>query len=204
MSFFKPFLQFANTESNIGSVEATFQLEDDTRDLAHSPAQSHLQCAVPTAVGTSVEEPKPTEREKVVKKKCSDDKSNISSVDKVLSYLQAKQSNLKNATDDLQLLFMGYAVTVRKLSPRQQTLVKHKIAMILMEAELSEQGANGNTALLSRLESLLSASNRSSSCPSSNITTYSTSPPLSFDVPQNNTGTSRTQWYEDFAENISH
>ncbi|KAI4470763.1 alcohol dehydrogenase transcription factor myb/sant-like [Holotrichia oblita] len=69
MSFFKPFLQFANTESNIDSVEATFQLEDDTRDLAHSPAQSHLQCAVPTAVGTSVEEPKPTEREKSCEKK---------------------------------------------------------------------------------------------------------------------------------------
>ncbi|KAI4454376.1 alcohol dehydrogenase transcription factor myb/sant-like [Holotrichia oblita] len=64
MSFIKPFLQFANTESNIDSVE-TLQLQDDTRDLAHSPAQSLLQCAVPTAVGTSVEEPIPTEREKL-------------------------------------------------------------------------------------------------------------------------------------------
>lgn len=45
----------------------------------------------------------------------------------------------------MQLLFMGYAATVRKFSSKQQTIVKHKIATIIMEAELSEHQADETT-----------------------------------------------------------
>jgi hypothetical protein len=44
-----------------------------------------------------------------------------------------------SAYDDVDLLCMGYAKTIKKFSPRRQTVVKFKTAEILMQEELAQQ-----------------------------------------------------------------
>lgn len=220
MSFFKSFLQFANTESNVDSLETTSHLQEaETQHSIYSSArsQSSLESAsaIPTATETSVEEPEITDTAtsqtpRVVKKRRCDKKPEISSIDKVLSYLEKKQSNVQTSHDEIDLLFMGYAATVKKFSRKQQILVKHKIATIIMEAELLEQEADGNATPLSRPESNLSASNPNPSCPSSSATIYSLSPTLiSPEMSQNsvwslerNNKNPTTRWYEGFSGNV--
>lgn len=59
MSLLRQFLQFANTQSN---ADITLQLEEDRHASVYSPVQSPLQSAIATAAGTTVQEPKPTDK----------------------------------------------------------------------------------------------------------------------------------------------
>ncbi|XP_044259023.1 uncharacterized protein LOC123007676 [Tribolium madens] len=44
--------------------------------------------------------------------------------------------------DDIDLICMGYAKTIKKFSPKRQTMVKFKLSQILMQEELAQQEEN--------------------------------------------------------------
>ncbi|XP_055843068.1 uncharacterized protein LOC129909922 [Episyrphus balteatus] len=47
-------------------------------------------------------------------------------------------ANLKPNHDDIELILMAYAKTIKKFSPKRQTMVKFKFSQIIMEAELAQ------------------------------------------------------------------
>ncbi|KAK9680893.1 hypothetical protein QE152_g38718 [Popillia japonica] len=61
-------------------------------------------------------------------------------VDKIINYLekQSCRTAQQEEGDEIDKLFRGYAAAVRKLMPRRQTLIKYRIAKLIMEAELEE------------------------------------------------------------------
>ncbi|CAH1378441.1 unnamed protein product, partial [Tenebrio molitor] len=62
------------------------------------------------------------------------------SIDKVIAYFDKKPCNNTQAGyDDVDLIFLSYAKTLKKFSPRRQTMTKFKIAQLLMEEELNQQ-----------------------------------------------------------------
>lgn len=116
-----------------------------------------------------------------------------------MNYIEKKHAN-SQPTDDIDLIFLGYAKSVKKFAPRRQTMVKFQFAKILMEEELQQQLEDGN------------AVSRPGSS-STNLTSSSTTPILSSnlsEVSQNNVpqkeyvmdGTEASSWYAAFSENI--
>ncbi|CAH1984224.1 unnamed protein product [Acanthoscelides obtectus] len=55
----------------------------------------------------------------------------------IISYLEERRRNARDV-DDVDLLFQGYAKTVKKLAPKRQIMIKFKISQMLMEEELAE------------------------------------------------------------------
>ncbi|XP_045474907.1 uncharacterized protein LOC123680831 [Harmonia axyridis] len=49
-----------------------------------------------------------------------------------------QQYDTAQTYNDIDLIFQGYAASVKKLPPKSQTMVKFKVAEIIMKAELSE------------------------------------------------------------------
>lgn len=56
----------------------------------------------------------------------------------MLNFLDRKRSN-KSHQDEIDLVFQGYSVIVKKLSGRRQIETKFKISKIIMEVEMAEQ-----------------------------------------------------------------
>ncbi|KAL1488292.1 hypothetical protein ABEB36_015241 [Hypothenemus hampei] len=136
MEVFKPFLQFAQTQSNI------------TDDLAESPKVVdegietwNIQNEA-TESSENVSETNTIEQERSTKmlynlnsykkrKALGNSASNNSTnVDKVIEFLDKRHS---------LMLKIRYAASVKKLSNRQQTIIKYKIAKIIMEEELAQE-----------------------------------------------------------------
>lgn len=166
MEIFKPFLQFAQTASNVPAIDSELtsprrdeylEKDEDTMDddtvaqnewsedqsrqqppgTNDTPAPdvrkgfSDTHRTNPPASGTPTSNA--TKRKRHIEQKTS----TPSSVDKVIAYLEKRPSQAEY--DEVDLICLGYAKTIKKFSPRRRTLTKFKIAQILMEEELNQQ-----------------------------------------------------------------
>lgn len=132
----------------------------------------------------------PPPPKKVKPKVCSD-------VDSVINYLENKKElKQKNNLDRIDKLFLNYAETYKKFSPRTLVVIKMKMAQMFGRAELREIDAQNppspSNSSSSSFQMTQTYSNNSSG-ETSNI--YSTNrPPLEFD----STSDSAKEWYEHF------
>lgn len=145
MSFFSPFLQFASTESNISSPDSVVNSEvaesesiltkENEGTQQAEVISSHLQPGQESSSRPAYHLPS-----RIRKRKHGGETSPqpSSSVGQILNYLE-NRSIENSAYDDVDLLCMGYAKTIKKFSPRRQAVVKFKIAEILMQEELAQQ-----------------------------------------------------------------
>lgn len=54
-----------------------------------------------------------------------------------------KHSEDSNFYDDIDLICLGYAKTIKKFNPKRQSIIKFKIARLIMEEELAQEIENG-------------------------------------------------------------
>lgn len=126
-------------------------------------------------------------------------KSKVSSdVDSVINYLENKKElKQKNNLDRIDNLFLSYAETFKKFSPRTQAVMKMEMAQMFGRAELREIDAQNQFSPSNSSSSSWQMNltyNNNSSGETSNI--YSTNrPPQEF----NSTSDSAKEWYEHFA-----
>lgn len=126
MSFYRPFLMPGNVEIK----------RENNEKIGHLI----LETAKPTShqsilVGTTNEK----------KQVNSTSFSNVNLIKKrreaeVLNHLENR--TVHRETDEIDCIFMGYAKTVKKFSSKRQTLVKFRIAKLLMEEELQQHAEN--------------------------------------------------------------
>nr|CAH7714513.1 unnamed protein product [Callosobruchus chinensis] len=114
-------IQFARTESNV-----LLTLNDPCT------SQSEHEENVSQTEPHNLQTPK---KRKVIKSP-----PQSAAVKEVISYLEdRKQSTI---SDDIDIIFQGYARTVKKFSARRQIFVKYKISQLLMEQELARLEEN--------------------------------------------------------------
>jgi hypothetical protein len=144
---FQAFLQFASTDSNISIQDSLLNSEVDvsesiltqedegTQQTEVISSHSHLQPGQ-----ESFPTPAYHLSSHIRKRKHGGETSPqpSSSVGQILNYLENRPIE-NSAYDNVDLLCMGYAKTIKKFSPRRQTVVKFKIAEILMQEELAQQ-----------------------------------------------------------------
>ncbi|KAL1489745.1 hypothetical protein ABEB36_013680 [Hypothenemus hampei] len=201
--FFKPFLQFAQTQSNI------------TGDLAESPKVVDERIKTwniqndATESSENVSEASSTEQEKSTKmlynlnsykkRKAlgNSASSNSPNVDKIIKFLDKRHSNLKNNCDSIDLIFQGYAASVKKLSNRRQTIIKYKIAKITMEEELVQEA---ETPTETRPDTNFAKNFDASSYMSNNMSKspYDNSSSNPSNIREADHNSSAATWYEDF------
>lgn len=145
MSFFSPFLQFASTESNISIPDSVLNSEvDESESILTEEDEGTQQAEVISSHlqpgQESFSRPAYPLSSRIRKRKHGGETSPqpSSSVGQILNYLENRPIE-NSAYDDVDLLCMGYAKTIKKFSPRRQTVVKFKIAEILMQEELAQQ-----------------------------------------------------------------
>ncbi|XP_044745217.1 uncharacterized protein LOC123307079 [Coccinella septempunctata] len=114
MSFFKAFLHHAPTESNVSQDSQAENLGIIKNEIEESGpqtevAQKRKRSAVPSETPSNVE--------------------------KIISFLDKRHKEY----DSIDLTFQVYAASVKKLSDRRQTMLKFKIAKMIMEEELAQQ-----------------------------------------------------------------
>ncbi|KAI4465827.1 madf domain transcription factor [Holotrichia oblita] len=161
MQFFKSFLQFAQTTSNVSilntsnntsvtySEEETEIEEPQNAQLPENPHASQNK-----ELNTELPNTQDDNRNIVLNKRKKKNKhSPVSGVDKVISYLDSANKS-RQTKDELDLIFLGYAATVRKLNRERQVTIKYKIAKLLMEEELQQLNetlinSRSSTSLLS-------------------------------------------------------
>ncbi|CAG9814632.1 unnamed protein product [Phaedon cochleariae] len=149
MEAFRPFLQFAQTESNIATTDDIAErpeVVDEGIEASNTQneATESSDNGNEASTGTTVQEKSAqisyirnsSQKRKAVEKSTSNNSSNV---DKVIHFLDKRHSNVTNTCDSIDLTFQGYAASVKKLSNRRQTIVKYKIAKIIMEEELAEE-----------------------------------------------------------------
>lgn len=173
METFRPFMSFAKTESNIAEVtgEENTDGESMTADINRSePSQSPLSSRTPQDeftldieqnVACTQEEGGSSSRQTPVSLPKNSRRTNSnkrikaveeteSPTEKVITYLKDKHSSCKNKTaemDAIDLIFAGYAKTIKKFSPQMQINAKLKLAQVMSELELQhEVEAAGSSA----------------------------------------------------------
>ncbi|KAL1488157.1 hypothetical protein ABEB36_015115 [Hypothenemus hampei] len=183
MEVFKPFLQFAQTQSNI------------TDDLAESSkiADGGIET-------WNIQNETTENRQKyyiilihIRKRKALNSSTNV---DKVIEFLDKRHSNVKNDCDSIDLIFKGYAASVKKLSNRRQTMIKYKIAKIIMEEELAQEAetpteSRPGTSVVNNFDTSSYMSNNMSKSPYDNLS----SNPSNLREADHNS--SEAAWYED-------
>ncbi|XP_018575605.1 uncharacterized protein LOC108914314 [Anoplophora glabripennis] len=141
MEAFRPFLQFGHTEFNISDLGAEPSPEAGAEETDTSNVQSEITKIeiLPFEINNTQE--KHQEKTLYTKRKRPEQpKSQTTFVDKVINFLEKHQhKNTESSPDEIDLMFQGYAASVKKLSIRRQTLVKYKIAKLIMEEELAQQ-----------------------------------------------------------------
>lgn len=191
MSFFKYFLKFADTESNIS-------LPDDAQE--NDPAQAEDRAKDQTTV--QMETPPPKKKICRTVSARTKEETGQSSVDKVVSYLQSKKLG-QSEHDEIDMVFLGYAKTIKKFTNKRQIITKFRVAKILMEEELKNMEEQTTTAT--------HFTSSCSSYPSASSPAYSTSenfgsvysPPTQHTEESQISDTSATNWYENFGQNAN-
>ncbi|KAL1516208.1 hypothetical protein ABEB36_000127 [Hypothenemus hampei] len=178
MEVFKPFLQFAQTQSNI------------TDDLAEKSSEN-------VSEASTIEQERSTKilhnLNSYKKRKALNSSTNV---DKVIEFLDKRHSNVKNDCDSIDLIFKGYAASVKKLSNRRQTMIKYKIAKIIMEEELAQEAetpteSRPGTSVVNNFDTSSYMSNNMSKSPYDNLS----SNPSNLREADHNS--SEAAWYED-------
>lgn len=188
MDFLRPFLKFSKTATNVcnddnGSNELPqCNYLSQTENLAASTnLETSLNPTTPILkrtmeesenVDTDVEAVIPRTKKKLIKETVS---GCTSGVDKVISFLKQKKSDTESM-DATELMFLGYAKTIKTFSARRQALTKMKISQLVMEQNLLQIEEN----------------EEKSSLGNSNFQYSSDTTPSA----------SAASWYEDFSANM--
>lgn len=157
MEAFRPFLSFAKTVSNVTEIMEIQEINtnDSENPLSEDHSQSQfLENIHDNILDTDTDVPRNAEagpasattnlstpRSAVTKKRKLKDEP-PSSVNSLIAYFQNKS---KSEMDETEMLFLAHARSIKKLSNKNQAIVKMKIAKIIMEQELldiEEQGRN--------------------------------------------------------------
>lgn len=141
MEAFKPFLTFAQTESNVTDIDIEGQIADslektdtvvqndtEQKDNENETVENYNDGKTPqtdSPIAAPVLKPKPKRK---ITDKCSE-----SSVNTVIEYLMNKKQKKEMTPTDM--IFLGYSQTIQTFSPRRQALTKLKIAEIMGEQE---------------------------------------------------------------------
>ncbi|GLV44644.1 hypothetical protein CBL_20555 [Carabus blaptoides fortunei] len=134
MEFLKPFLKFSNSNFNISKLsflkpqESMDHIEEQQEEISQplretGPVRAPISA---TPVQPQQETPKISR-----KRKSGEASSQPTSVQQVLTYLEKRNNN--SALEDIDLIMMGYARSIKQFSPRRQTMVKYKISQIVLE-----------------------------------------------------------------------
>ena len=142
MESFRPFISFAKTSSNVSSIEIsepfsfteTFQCAEVPECHIDDLSNDELNQSTVSTAAFDDKRP-PTKR---LKRSTSQP---TSSVKDVINYLQTKN---KKQQDDVDILFMAHAQTIKKFSPRRQAQIKFKIAKLIMEEEIASLEENSS------------------------------------------------------------
>lgn len=135
MEFFRQFIRFANTSSNIPESDT---LNSPLPDITEQDDKLAGEENTENSSSTHLTEPVV---EKNATTPCQKKKLNTTShqaapqqsgVDKVLDYISKRSTNMTEQYDHIDKIFLGYAASVKKLSPRRQILIKYNIAKMLM------------------------------------------------------------------------
>ncbi|XP_067121320.1 uncharacterized protein [Centruroides vittatus] len=146
MEVFRPFLFSSRNDSNAHESNTEHEAihpewesdEQPTRESEYfenqsmDPSSNHCQDVSSSAVHI-----RDNESWNRNKRRRKEEVENYSSVDKVLDYL--KRKGCHSSLDATELIFLGYAKTLKTFSPRRQIMTKMKIAQIMMKQELEEQ-----------------------------------------------------------------
>ncbi|KAF5306594.1 hypothetical protein FQR65_LT18532 [Abscondita terminalis] len=151
MEAFRPFLNFAETESNIIAPAKSSRQTDNAEENGEKSVPNHelVECVThpssdPTdntqLLSSQSDQAQPSTEEishhntttllSRKRKTKTTTPSTQSSVDKVIAYLETAHKNVQG-NDDIDLTFLGYAATVKKFNPRRQAVVKYQIAKII-------------------------------------------------------------------------
>ncbi|XP_034476068.1 transcription factor Adf-1-like [Drosophila innubila] len=140
MESFRPFISFAKTSSNASGIEPskpssfteTFQCTEPPESHMDDESNDELNQSIVSIPAVDAERP-PLKRLK------RSTPQPTSSVKDVIEYLHTKN---KKAQDDVDILFMAHAQTIKKFSPRRQAQIKFKIAKLIMEEEMASLEEN--------------------------------------------------------------
>lgn len=154
MSFFKTFLKFADTESNISSPDIQQNDAIDSQELITNNDESSPAVSNMISQGTSAENLPTAASQTPIRKKVRRSSSSVrskeeteqSSVDKVVGFLKSRK---EEQHDDIDLLFLGYAKTIKKFSKKRQITTKYRVAKIIMEQEMEEMEEMTNASSFS-------------------------------------------------------
>ncbi|KAJ8936822.1 hypothetical protein NQ318_015289 [Aromia moschata] len=140
---------FAQTESNIDNTSDIVELSPELVDEGFEASNIQTETTESSkniseaSTGTTEQERSTIisynrnshQKRKAIENPAS---TNSSNVDKVIHFLDKRHSDVKNNYDSIDLTFQGYASSVKK-SNRRQTIIKYKIAKIIMEEELAQE-----------------------------------------------------------------
>lgn len=166
MTAFQPFLAFAKTSSNIAFLDTSMDYESgdltvdyDLTDFSEierisEPAIYRVLTSTPLQGDISDNSLKiDTQESKPSKTKVNSEKS---SVKDVIEYLKTKQ---KVEYDEIDYTMLAHAKCIKKFSPKRQSLIKFKIAEMIMQQETLHFGEITSTSFKCKNQNLKSASN---------------------------------------------
>lgn len=142
MRAFQPFLSFAKTSSNIGFINTSMEYESDEMTLDYDisdicevgslsePEKYRLQTSTPLRDISNNSLIGNTEESRSSKKKANSQPS--SSVKEVIEYLKNKN---KVEYDEIDCTMLAHAKSIKKFSPKRQSVTKFKIAELIMKQE---------------------------------------------------------------------
>lgn len=195
MEAFRSFLLFAPTESNISETNILPQSSEDVNTENEPSARE-------SSSGQG-EPPENITGNKLGRKRKYNTTPQSSSVDKIINYLDERHNNIGTQLDEIDLTFQGYAASVKKLSQRRQTIIKFKIAKLIMEEEISEQAdieAQNRPGTSFSLQSTFSSATNASIQSPDDTSSYLCNPYSPPEVSDINR--SAATWYQNFATDV--
>ncbi|XP_046395721.1 uncharacterized protein LOC124162975 isoform X2 [Ischnura elegans] len=146
MEFLRPILQVSPTDSNMSRQDMAL---DDIGEEDTSASEDRIPIKSPGDENDTFEEPIPPEptdeqissdtsarKPSNAQKRGSEETSPVS---QVIQYLEKRRVHHKfKSCDEIDLVCMGYAQTIKKFKPRRQAMVKFKILELLMREELAQ------------------------------------------------------------------
>ncbi|XP_038210732.1 poly [ADP-ribose] polymerase-like isoform X2 [Zerene cesonia] len=150
-SFLQPYLAFVSPDSNVQSFNESEDsiYEEPGLQSQYPQASAQLTCELEVP-GTLTQYPQTTTQhthlrlnEPIISSPHTDQNNrkrtfdlNESQVDRFISLLNNRKDDMEH--DETDLIFLGYARTLKQMSKRRQATVKFRIAKIIMEAELED------------------------------------------------------------------
>ena len=139
MEIFRPFLTFAKTSSNVPDCTEALNVNDNTQETNTNEETetfdfSNLENHDVTRTDRSDDNTTPSRTAKKQKTTKSSTTKATSSVQSVISYFENKKTS--ETKDDVDLLFLSYAHTIKKFSGKRRAETKLQIAQIISQQEI--------------------------------------------------------------------